>query len=191
MEKPELPFLVYSEDILFTLDSFNQCILKPLTGPGLVRFHSDSEVIELQRRSYPTGPKSISCCIMPVDEHGKIVYPPSVYSTRSKTPPEYFHYRNRQLYLDAMTKGIELFPILNADEQQNREAKEFPSPEQRQKLERTLELYIMANPDPHIRLAVVNSVNKDAQHALDTFISIAAQYANPVRLEDYLAQIQN
>ncbi len=191
MELPTLQYVTFfdKDQSICTADSLELFVTKPLVQKGLVQFRLDSEIFEFCHTSFRGGPgKRISACISPINEQGENT-PVNAYYTCCK---DSIHERTRDAYspLCHPIKGAEedfygegIFPLLMQTDGQ-RGAGLFPSDGQKMQIEKLLGIYLEANPDPHLRLAVVSGTNpSDAANIEAVFKSMAEKYAQLERIE--------
>lgn len=180
MTRPTLLYFIYDNDFLVTDGEFMQEVTKSLQEKKLIHFNSDSEILKFGINHL--GNEKLCCCISPVNEKGKLCFPYWYSSKRvPTTKPENFHKRNQQVYLEAMARGEDLFPIFTPNCHYPEE--EFLSRKQILPLEKLFKTYLDANPDPNVKLAVVSAVTTYILDTLKTFISVGLEFAELIEIK--------
>ena len=197
MEYPILNFFTYSDlrnHELRQPENLTKQVTIVLAASELISFLPESEIFYIQRTAcLSTNHRGeISANIMIADEYGKI--PDNGLCLR----PRQLLARTRDIYERVFqSAGIlpEIFPVvvpqvtsdklsqIVQEEGQYITIDGFPTNEQIAPIEILLKAYINANPDPFLRLAIVNSSPGYVQHTEKTFQRIAEKYSMPTRLK--------
>jgi len=169
-----LNYIVYDQKTLDTAEAIEKFITRPLIERGFV-FQPDSEIFDFQRD--PNIDLDLSACIMPVNEKGEITPGASYKADRSDS----IHERTRVIYLEMLSRGIDIFPIVTPTETQIKLGKKFPNRYQKKPFKRLLETYARANPYPY-NLAVISTAQSYAEDTRNAFLEIAEGIARPVEI---------
>lgn len=184
MDKPTLYYVTYfDEGHIRTAYGYQNFVTIPLARSGRVQFLPDSEILGFNRDH--EGLYDLSAHITPV-QPGGVIGPSSAYFPHGL---EFIPQRTRKLYLDMITRGEDIFPIVTPKDDQTTHRytstpkRPFPVGNQRLQFERLIRTYLEANPDPYVRLAVISANRKDGKQTLETFLSIAEEFAKPTEIK--------